>query len=154
MNACVTLILFPFLACLSAGAQQVPMCAQTTADQSAIVDTLRSMFAAAKADDLPAFHAVTTQDFYAYDNGKRFEADELMNLIRDFHAKGYVFVWSVTDPQVHTGCNVAWVTYVNRGSIKPPQGAATETSWLESAVMAHEQSGWKVRFLHSTRVPQ
>src|ERR1700734_2989975 len=37
-----------------------------------VIDTVREVFVAAAGDDLGKFHAVTTVDFYAYDNGTRF----------------------------------------------------------------------------------
>ena len=122
-------------------------------DEVAIVKTLGEMFSAGQHADLDRFHAVTTKDFYAYDNGKRFDGDALMDTIKQYQAKGYQYIWSVTAPEVHVGCDAAWVTYVNKGSIRQPDGTMTNMTWLESAVMRWDGSAWKVRFLHSTRVP-
>ena len=122
-------------------------------DEVAIVKTLEQMFSAAQRDDLDRFHLVTTAGFYAYDNGKRFDSDGLMEMVKQYHVKGYQFIWSVTEPQIHVNCDIAWVTYVNKGSIKQPDGTMTSMTWLESAVMKWDGNAWKVRFLHSTRVP-
>ena len=122
-------------------------------DEVAIVKTLGEMFSAGQHADLDRFHAVTTKDFYAYDNGKRFDGDALMDTIKQYQAKGYQYIWSVTAPEVHVGCDAAWVTYVNKGSIRQPDGTMTSMTWLESAVMRWDGNAWKVRFLHSTRVP-
>ena len=138
---------------VSAGAQEGTARAPRADDEIAIVKTLEHMFSAAQRDDLDGFHAVTTKDFYAYDNGKRFDGDGLMEMIKQLHAKSYQFVWSVTEPQVHVNCDLAWVTYVNKGSIKQPDGTMTSMTWLESVVMRWDGNAWKVRFLHSTRVP-
>ncbi len=43
------------------------------------------------SNDLGKFHAVTTADFYAYDNGMRFDGDALMQAIQKQHAAGYVY---------------------------------------------------------------
>jgi ketosteroid isomerase-like protein len=144
------LMLMPVVA---ARAQEGVARAPRADDEAAIVKTLEQMFSAAQRDDLDRFHAVTTKDFYAYDNGKRFEGDALMDLIKQYHAKGYQYIWSVTEPQVHVNCDIAWVTYVNKGSIRQPDGSMTNMTWLESAVMRWDGNAWKVRFLHSTRVP-
>ena len=64
-----------FLAtCLSAAAQsaaRTPVCAGTPADQVQVVETMRTMYAAAATDDLAKFHTVAAPDFYAFDGGTR-----------------------------------------------------------------------------------
>jgi len=144
------LMLMPIVA---ASAQEGVARAPRADDEVAIVKTLGQMFSAAQQGDMDRFRAFTTKDFYAYDNGKRFEGDALMELIKQYQTKGYQYIWSVTAPEVHVGCDAAWVTYVNKGSIRQPDGTMTSMTWLESAVMRWEGNAWKVRFLHSTRVP-
>jgi ketosteroid isomerase-like protein len=144
------LMLIPVMA---VRAQEGTARAPRSDDEVAIVKTLEQMFSAAQRDDLDRFHAVTAKEFYAYDNGKRFDGDALIDMIKQYHAKGYQFIWSVTEPQVHVNCDIAWVTYVNKGSIRQPDGTMTSMMWLESAVMRWDGDAWKVRFLHSTRVP-
>ncbi len=67
---------------------------------TAVTQALVDMYAAAAADDLTAFHAVTTPDFYAFEAGRRFEGDALMNLVKAGHTKGTVWVWTVTAPDL------------------------------------------------------
>jgi ketosteroid isomerase-like protein len=148
---CVGLLML--ISTVAAGAQENVARAPRADDEVAIVKTLEQMFSAAQRDDLDRFHAVTAKDFYAYDNGERFDGDALIELIKQYHAKGYQFIWSVTEPQVHVNCDIAWVTYVNKGSIRQPDGTMTSMKWLESAVMKWDGNAWKVRFMHSTRVP-
>lgn len=126
--------------------------AQPATDQARIVDAMRSMYVAATNDDLAKFHTVAAPDFYAFDNGKRFTGDALMELVKSLHAAGKVFVWKVTDPEVHIDGNTAWITYVNIGSIQDKSGTKN-LSWLESAVLRKEQGSWRIHFFHSTRVP-
>jgi len=110
------------------------------------------MFVAARADDLPALLALTTPDFYAYDGGKRFTAQALMDFIKKLHAAGKHYEWNVTNPEAHVACNMAWVTYVNQGFIEEA-GGHQDMSWLESAVLEYGNGQWRLRFFHSTRVP-
>ena len=127
-------------------------CASSPADEAQVVAALRAMYTAATADDLDRFHAVAAADFYAYDNGKRFDGDALMALIKTLHTQGNVFVWQVNDPEVHIDCDMAWITYVNRGSLR----TATQhqpLTWLESAVLQRQSGVWRIQFFHSTRVP-
>lgn len=121
-------------------------------DQDKVVETVRQMFVALTNDDLELFKSVTSTDFYSFDVGKRFSGDELVQIVRHAHASGKVYVWEVTDHEVDIDGKNAWVTYVNRGSIKDATGVK-ELSWLESAVLRKEQGVWRIHFFHSTRVP-
>src|SRR5580698_8287463 len=79
------LMLMPIMA---ASAQEGVARAPRADDEVAIVKTLEQVFSAAQRDDMDRFHAVTTKDFYAYDNGKRFDGDGLMQMIQQYHTKG------------------------------------------------------------------
>src|SRR5512139_2586318 len=121
-------------------------------DHDKVVDTVRHLFVALTNDDLDVFTSVTSTDFYAFDAGKRFNGDELVQLVKNAHAYGRVYAWTVTDHDVHIDGNTAWVTYVNRGSIRDAADVK-ELSWLESAVLRKKKGVWRIHFFHSTRVP-
>jgi len=127
--------------------------APSAADQAQVTETMRSFFAAAAADDLDKLHAVITPDFYAFEAGGRISGEALLEMLKAAHAAGKVYVWTVNEPDVHISGNTAWITYVNRGSIKDTSGAK-DVSWLESAVLEREKGTWRIRFFHSTRVPE
>lgn len=127
--------------------------AEPTSDETKVVDAMRSMYVAATNDDLARFHTVAAADFYSFDNGKRFTGDALMELIKKAHAAGKVYVWEVTEPEVHIDGATAWITYVNKGSLQDPSGTKN-LSWLESAVLRKEKGIWQIHFFHSTRVLQ
>jgi hypothetical protein len=113
-------------------------CVSTPADRDQVIQALRTMYAAATADDLARFHTVAAPDFYAFDGGKRYDGDALMNMVKSFHDQGYLFVWTVSDPQVEADCRLAWITYTNRGSIQDKTGTHP-TIWLESAALRQKQ---------------
>jgi len=121
-------------------------------DQAQVTEAVRSMFAAMAAGDIAKFREVIAPNFYAYDVGKRFTGDALIDLIKKAHAAGDVYVWTVTEPEVHISGEIAWITYVNRGSVSGKSGKH-DVTWLESAVLEKEKGKWRIRFLHSTRVP-
>lgn len=148
----VLIALFSLNACLANAATAKQPCAPAASARSEVVGTIKQMFVAARADDLSALVAITTPDFYAYDGGKRFTAQTLMELIKKLHAAGKRYEWNVTDPEVHIACNFAWVTYVNQGSIEDTAGHQDMT-WLESVILEYANGQWRARFLHSTRVP-
>ena len=62
-------------------------------DQDKPVETVRQMFVALAKDDVDLFKSVTSADFYAFDGGKRFDGDELVQLIKSAHASGKVHAW-------------------------------------------------------------
>jgi hypothetical protein len=109
-------------------------CVGTPADKTQVVEAMRTMYAAT-ADNLAKIHTVAAPDFYAFDGGKRYDGDTLMNMFKSFHTQAYTFVWTVTDPHVEADCHLAWITYTNRGSIQAKSAAAQQTTWLESAVL-------------------
>jgi len=115
-----------------------------------VAQTMRDMYAALMVDDLTAFRAVITPDFFSYDGGERFDGDALAVLIKQRHTEGVVFAWNVNDPKVEVACDTALVTYVNTGSATRT-GVKTDLSWLESATLKHDGQRWRIRFFHSTR---
>ena len=104
--------------------------AQSSPSPSAqVIQALETMYVAAGSDDLALFRSVAAPDFFAFDGGKRFDGDALMELVRAAHAAGNVFVWRVTEPQVQFFGDAALITYVNRGSISDSSGSKSLT-WL------------------------
>ena len=88
-----------------------------TPEQTQIVNTVSTVFTAARTDDVAKFNSVIAPDFYIFDGGARFDGDALMALIKAQHAGGKRYEWNVTEPDVHISGNTAWITYVNQGSI-------------------------------------
>lgn len=128
------------------------MATNAATDKDAIVDAMRTMYVALGKDDVALFRSVTAPDFFTYDVGKRLTGDELTALIKSRHAGGVVFVWQITEPDVRIEGDIAWITYVNRGSITDAAGTK-DVGWLESAVLRREAGHWRIQFFHSTRMP-
>ena len=143
---CVTTLLLGATLCGAARADSTI----DISEQEKTIEAVRQMFIALANDDIAQFRAVTAPDFYAFDVGKRFTGDELMQLVKEAHAAGTIFVWEVTEPQAHVDRQMAWMTWVNRGSIENAAGKKTLT-WLESAVLHKSDGAWRIHFLHSTR---
>ncbi len=122
------------------------------ADETQIVHTVRTIFTAARADDVPKFDSVIASHFYIFDRGARFNGDAIMAFIKAQHAAGKRCEWNVTEPDIHIGGDTAWVAYVNKGSISDGSGT-TNQKWLESAFLQKQGGIWKIVFKRSTRVP-
>jgi ketosteroid isomerase-like protein len=131
-----------------ARAQQRPL----TTEQTKVVDTVRTIFIAARADDVAKFDSVIASDFYIFDGGARFNGDSVMAFIKAQHVAGKHYEWNVTDPDVHINGNTAWIAYINKGSITDASGSVNQ-NWLESACLQRQAGTWKILFMHSTRVP-
>jgi hypothetical protein len=123
-----------------------------TSDQKQVVDTVSTIFTAARADDVAKFDSVIAPGFYLFDVGARFNGDTIMALIKAQHAAGKRYEWKVTEPDVHINGNTAWIAYVNKGSISDASGTVNQ-NWLESAFLEKQAGTWKIVFMHSTRVP-
>jgi ketosteroid isomerase-like protein len=123
-----------------------------TADQVQVTEAVRSMFAALSAEDIPKLRSLIAPDFYAFEAGGRVTGDALIDLMKKAHAAGKVYAWTVNEPEVHLDGDMAWITYVNRGSIKDAS-ETKEVSWLESAILRNDKGNWRIQFFHSTRVP-
>jgi hypothetical protein len=140
------LMLFIYIS--TARAQQRPL----TLEQTKVADTVRTIFVAARSDDVAMFDSVIAPDFYIFDGGARFNGDSVMDFIKVQHAAGKHYEWNVTDPDVHIDGNTAWMAYTNKGSITDASGTKNQ-DWLESAFLQKQAGTWKIVFMHSTRVP-
>jgi ketosteroid isomerase-like protein len=123
-----------------------------TADQAQIVDLIRTVFVALGSDDPAMFRSVVTPDFYLFEGGVRFDEAGMTALIKSAHDAGKIIEWSVTEADVRVSGEMAWIAYVNKGSITDVEGTRPQ-SWLESGCLEKRDGAWKIAFLHSTRVP-
>ena len=117
-----------------------------------VINTVSTVFAAAATDDTAKFDSVIAPGFYIFDGGLRFNGDTMMAFIKAQHDAGKHYEWNVTEPDVHISGDTAWIAYVNKGSITDASGT-TQLKWLESAFLQKQTGGWKIVFVHSTRVP-
>jgi hypothetical protein len=128
-------------------------CPSPAAAQQAVLAGMNKLFDSVRTEDVAGFRSVTTPDFYAYDGGKRFDGTALFDLIKTGHSQGKKWQWSVTEPDVHVACDLAWIAYVNRGSVEDASGRK-DLTWLESGVLQYSNKQWRIRFVHSTRAAQ
>jgi hypothetical protein len=151
---CIALVILALAVCSAlaptAGAQQKQKI--LTIEQTQIVNTVSTIFAAARTDDVAKFDSVIASDFYIYDGGVRFDGDAVMALIKSLHAAGKRYEWNVTEPDIHIMGNTAWIAYVNQGSITDASRSVNQ-KWLESAFLQKQDGIWKIVFMHSTRAP-
>jgi len=141
-------VVAPLVALSSVSTARAKACAPE--HNEAVVDAVNQFFEAASHDDENLFKEILAPNFYAFDNGRRFDGMQLPQLIKAAHGAGKTYAWSVNDAEVHIACDWAWVTYTNRGSVGDASGTQP-MSWLESAVLHYQGQRWHIQFLHSTR---
>ena len=134
-----------------ASASESHKCAPATAREQ-VEATVRSLFAAAAAEDDASWAKIVSPDFYAYDAGKRFDGHQLMEAIQAIHKSGRKLEWHIEDVEIHVDCDWAWENHVNRGAVGDA-GSMQPMSWLESTILTYRRGQWRVVFLHSTRSP-
>jgi ketosteroid isomerase-like protein len=125
---------------------------QREKDQSQVLDAVNTIFTAIQTDDAAKLNSVISPDFYVFDGGRRFNAEQLMAIFKAQYLAGKRHEWNVTEPDVHISGNTAWIAYVNDGSISDASGTVHQ-QWLESAFLEKQAGAWKILFAHSTRVP-
>lgn len=133
--------------CAHAGRQT---CDASPSAKAEIERTVQAFFDALGNEDTAKFKRLTTTAFYSFDGGKRFTGTELVDLVRDAHARGVQLNWSLGPLDTKMGCNVAWSAWENVGSAGVPPDVRP-VRWLESAVLVRQDGLWKIDFFHSAR---
>ena len=118
-----------------------------------MVATIEGVFAALGNDDHKRINDLLCEDFHAYENGSQMTGRELLDLMSRYYAQGKRYRWSVNSPQIEVQGSLGVIVYVNHGSIaETPGSEPTPVSWLETVLLRRQESGWRLAFLHSTRV--
>jgi hypothetical protein len=117
-----------------------------------LVATIECVQTALAASDRARLDELLCHDFHAFENGVHMTGRELLEVMSRYHTAGKRYRWSVASPQIEVEGNLGVVVYVNHGSIVEGPGAdPVPQSWLETALLRRQGSGWRLAFLHSTR---
>lgn len=138
-----------------------PVCTASSADASAIIETVRAWYDSEIPGDIDQWHAQVTPDFYVFDEGTRSTGDEMFH---DVHSMIQSFLrqdptitrkLSLDDQRIEVDCNTALATFTLHVSIDAPQlDKHTESAWLESYWLKKQDGRWRIAFYHTTRMPQ
>ena len=85
-----------------------PDCDRSSETEAEIEGTVHAFFDSLRGDDKATFQQLTTSSFYAFDVGKRYAGTELVDVVKDAHARGVQLNWSVGQLDTKIGCDVAW----------------------------------------------
>jgi ketosteroid isomerase-like protein len=101
-----------------------------------------------------AIRATVTADFELLENGEVWNMQTLADHLRLQRGRSFTrtneFRFITTEEQG----NMAWVSYDNRATITSAGQEPRKLHWLESAVLLRQKGQWKIRMLHSTRIPE
>ena len=131
-------------------AMAAPFCGsggQVTRDLTA---TILGAFASLEQESLQDWKQLVTTDFVGFEGGKRLDRQQLFDLIKQAHADGRHYKWSVTEEKSQADCEIGILYYVNKGSVTDAAGA-NEVTWLETAAFRRDTSRWRLFFIESVR---
>lgn len=147
------LVLATTLALTGCAHARQPNCPAPVTAKVEIDQTINDFFDALRKDDEASFKRLTTETFYSFDGGKRFDGTELVDVVRDAHAQGVQINWSIGPIDTKLSCDAAWSAWENVGSAGIPPDLRP-VRWLESAVIVRENGSWKIDFFHSHRATE
>jgi ketosteroid isomerase-like protein len=114
-------------------------------DHTEVIRTVRSFFNALERANDAEFASTVTPDFYSFEGGTRFSEQQLLQFIKAQHSAGRSYKWSLQGADVQVSGDVAWIAYLNKGSISDSSGAKDQ-EWLESAFLKREGTAWRIAF--------
>lgn len=97
--------------------------------------------------------AYLSQDFLLLEDGEVWNADSLTVNMARMKGRDFKRINSFRFILTEVEGNQATVAYYNHADITV-NGKLFPVDWLESAQLAKEESGWKIKLMHSTRIKQ
>jgi ketosteroid isomerase-like protein len=120
----------------------------TKSGASEVRQALAAFFRAMQGKDAARWNELVTDDFVAFDGGAVFHGDELFLMVQTALAAGRIHSWRLTRMSVRRHGGWALATYVNRAM----PASAANIRWLESALLEQDESGWRLKFFHSSEM--
>ena len=124
-----------------------------TTEQSKVNDAIIAMFKGLAELSIEQIKNSSTEDLTILEHGEVWNMDTVeakineMKLLNPSRVNSFEFI------QTEIRDQTAWVTYWNKAYVTV-NGNKYEYNWLESAVLVKQGDTWKVKMLHSTRLPQ
>ncbi len=108
---------------------------------------LETLARASGVADEATLNQVLAADFYDFDGGARLDKVQFIAAVKTLADGGERITWAISNPDVHVFCKEAWVSYVTEAVGHPGD---QPRRFLQSALLHHDGSGWRVKFLQST----
>ena len=119
-------------------------------DSTAVRETIAKAYAAFSAGDAQKYRSLLTEDYMLLENGELhdIEGDVAMIAVRD---SGYQRTDVLDFRSVKIHDDIAYAAYFLKSGITDKKGSRNR-EWLESAILRHSGTGWRIALLHSTRI--
>lgn len=118
-----------------------------------IIDSFEHIWSNLDSTKISEYH---TDDYLLLEHGEVWNNDTIKNYMRRALASGssskrenkFEFI------KIERYGNAVWVAYKNWATWTANGEVTGEAYWLESAVAIRKKEGWRIKMLHSTRVPK
>ena len=121
-------------------------------EQRKVEATVEGLFAGIAELSPPKIRAYATADMMLLENGVVWTVDSLVNALARVNKATYSRKNSFDFIRTEVTDNTAWVAYRNTADVTKDGRSAT-IRWLESAALVKVGDAWKIKLLHSTRLP-
>lgn len=127
--------------------------AQPPSDVQKVQEVVVRFFEGLSERKLEKMQECTTPDFTILEHGVIWNIDTLVAFASRPVPAGFKRINTFDFFQTEVRKDMAFVSYRNKADISKP-GEQRTVQWLESAVFVKEGKSWKMKMLHSTRLPQ
>jgi ketosteroid isomerase-like protein len=121
-------------------------------EQDKVNNTIKAMFQGLAEMNIEQIRNTSTEDIVILEHGEIWNIDTILTKVNAMKLLNPTRVNSFEFMQTEIRGQTAWVTYRNKAIITMA-GKDSEKNWLESAVLIKQGNEWKVKMLHSTRLP-
>ena len=101
-----------------------------------------------KNKDFDKMKSVTTPDFVIFEDGKVWNNDSLINVIKTFPP--FKIDYKFDNFNIHIDNSIGNMHYFNHADMVMNDTIKMAYDWIESATFVKDSAGWKMNFLHST----
>lgn len=120
-------------------------------EKPVVMAALDAFFTSLGAGDRAGFQSSVSEDFTLYEDGSVWGADKIFTVVNDIEP--WRRRWTLSQPRIEIDDGIAAVSY--RNTLRAEKDSVVRVKeWLESAVLEKSDDGWRVKFIHSTTVPQ
>lgn len=127
--------------------------AQPSSEDQKVQDVVVHFFEGLSERNLEKIQECTTPDFTILEHGVIWNIDTLVAFAARPLPAGFKRINTFDFFQTEVRKDMAFISYHNKADISTP-GEQRTVQWLESAVFVKDGGSWKMKMLHSTRLPQ
>ncbi|MGC1240524.1 MAG: nuclear transport factor 2 family protein [Chryseosolibacter sp.] len=127
--------------------------AQGQPEETQVQQVIINFFEGLSENDLDGMRQCVSDDFTILEHGVVWTMDTIVALTTNPRPDGFKRLNEFDFFQSMVSGNMAFVSYHNKAEITMP-GKRRTVRWLESAVLVKEGGRWKIKMLHSTRLPK